>query len=201
MISFVNYLGKMRGYPQFSFWISITLVKIYIPCVVINRGKNTIELVGTVLKLPLCDKCDNCHFVINVSVIVSIILSSNFTVNNIVVVKVIIILTYIANATFSISRTYIVTVSDTTTSSVTVSFSLQTNSCQISWTMSLSSSLLLSLSPSCFTNIIAYNIIVNVYIRITVNVTASHYHCYCKNHQQFNYQSQITNMLPLHLSM
>ena len=49
MILFVNYLGKMRGYPQFSFWISITLVKIYIPCVIINRGKNTIELVGTVL--------------------------------------------------------------------------------------------------------------------------------------------------------
>ena len=34
---------------QFSFWISITLVKIYIPCVIINGGKNTIELVGTVL--------------------------------------------------------------------------------------------------------------------------------------------------------
>ena len=46
----MNYLGKMRGYPQFSFWISITLVKIYIPCIIINRGKNTIELVGTVLK-------------------------------------------------------------------------------------------------------------------------------------------------------
>ena len=50
MILFVNYLGKMRGYTQFSFWISITLVKIYVPCVIINRGKNTIELVGTVLK-------------------------------------------------------------------------------------------------------------------------------------------------------
>ena len=50
MILLVNYLGKMRGYPQFSFWISITLLKIYIPCIIINRGKNTIELVGTVLK-------------------------------------------------------------------------------------------------------------------------------------------------------
>ena len=49
MILFVNYLGKMRGYPQFSFWISITLVKINISCVIINRGKNTIELVGTIL--------------------------------------------------------------------------------------------------------------------------------------------------------
>ena len=39
----------MRGYPQCSFWISITLVKIYIPCIIINQGKNTIELVGTVL--------------------------------------------------------------------------------------------------------------------------------------------------------
>ena len=41
----------MRGYPQFSFWISITLVKIYISCIIINQGKNTFELVGTVLKL------------------------------------------------------------------------------------------------------------------------------------------------------
>ena len=39
----------MRGYPQFTFWILITLVKIYISCIVINRGKNTFELVGTVL--------------------------------------------------------------------------------------------------------------------------------------------------------
>ena len=43
----------MRGYPQFSFWISITLVKIYIPYVTINRSKNTIELVGTVLNRAL----------------------------------------------------------------------------------------------------------------------------------------------------
>ena len=40
----------MRGYPQFSFWISIALVKIYISWIIINRGKNTSELVGTVLK-------------------------------------------------------------------------------------------------------------------------------------------------------
>ena len=38
------YLWKMRGYPQFSVWISITLVKIYISCIIINRGKNTFEL-------------------------------------------------------------------------------------------------------------------------------------------------------------
>ena len=45
----------MRGYPQFSFWISITLVKIYSSCIIINRGKNTFELVGTVLKfLKFC---------------------------------------------------------------------------------------------------------------------------------------------------
>ena len=41
----------MRGYSQFSFWISITLVKIYIFCIIIHRGKNTFELVGTVLKV------------------------------------------------------------------------------------------------------------------------------------------------------
>ena len=39
----------MRGYPRFSFLISITLVKIYISRIIINRGKNTFELVGTVL--------------------------------------------------------------------------------------------------------------------------------------------------------
>ena len=39
----------MRGYPQVSFWISIALVKKYISCVIINRCKNTFDLVGTVL--------------------------------------------------------------------------------------------------------------------------------------------------------
>ena len=39
----------MRGYPTFSFWISIKLVQIYISCIIINRDKNTFELVGTVL--------------------------------------------------------------------------------------------------------------------------------------------------------
>ena len=37
--------------PRFSFWISITLVKIYLSCIIINRGKNTFELVSTVLNL------------------------------------------------------------------------------------------------------------------------------------------------------
>ena len=41
----------MRGYPQFSFWISIALVKIYISCIIINPGKSTFELVGTVLNV------------------------------------------------------------------------------------------------------------------------------------------------------
>ena len=45
----MNYLCKMCGYPHFSFWISITLVKIYLSCIIINPGKNTFELVGTVL--------------------------------------------------------------------------------------------------------------------------------------------------------
>jgi len=40
----------MRGYPQFSFWISKALVNIYISSIIINRGKITFELVGTVLK-------------------------------------------------------------------------------------------------------------------------------------------------------
>ena len=48
----------MRGYPQFSFWISIALVKIYISYIIINRGKNTFELVGTVLKSMKLDPPD-----------------------------------------------------------------------------------------------------------------------------------------------
>ena len=43
----------MRGYPKFSFSISITLVKICISRIITNRGKNTFALVGTVLKLLL----------------------------------------------------------------------------------------------------------------------------------------------------
>ena len=39
---------KMCGYPQFSSWISVTLVKIYISCLIINHGKNTFELVDTI---------------------------------------------------------------------------------------------------------------------------------------------------------
>ena len=40
---------KMRGYPQFSFWISITLVQICFSRIFSKRRKNTFELVGTVL--------------------------------------------------------------------------------------------------------------------------------------------------------
>ena len=43
----------MRGYRQFSFSISITLVKIYISRIITNRGKNTFELVGTALNRNL----------------------------------------------------------------------------------------------------------------------------------------------------
>ena len=42
---------KSEVTPKFSFWISITLGKIYLSCIIINRGKNTFELVGTVLKV------------------------------------------------------------------------------------------------------------------------------------------------------
>ena len=37
----------MHGYPQFSLWISIT---VYISFIIIKWGKNTFELVGTILK-------------------------------------------------------------------------------------------------------------------------------------------------------
>ena len=39
----------MRRYPQFSFWISIVLVNIYIFCIIINRGKNTFKVVSIFL--------------------------------------------------------------------------------------------------------------------------------------------------------
>ena len=42
----INYLWKCVVTTIFFFWISITLVKIYISCVIINRGK-----VGSVLNL------------------------------------------------------------------------------------------------------------------------------------------------------
>ena len=40
----------MRGSSQFSFWISIALVKICFSCLFSGPRKNTFELVGTVLK-------------------------------------------------------------------------------------------------------------------------------------------------------
>ena len=48
-----NYLRKVLGYPQFSFWISITLVKICFFRIFSKPHKNTFELVGTVLKNSL----------------------------------------------------------------------------------------------------------------------------------------------------
>ena len=49
----VDYLRKMRGYPQFSFWISITLVKICFSRIFSKPRKNTFESVGTVLSNKL----------------------------------------------------------------------------------------------------------------------------------------------------
>ena len=49
-ILLINYLRKMRGYPQVSLWISITLVKICFSRIFSKPRKNTFELVGTVLK-------------------------------------------------------------------------------------------------------------------------------------------------------
>ena len=40
----------MFGYPQFSFWISMTLVEIYISCIIRSKGNNIFEFVGKVLK-------------------------------------------------------------------------------------------------------------------------------------------------------
>ena len=46
----INYLRKMLGYPQFSFWNSITFVKICFSRIFSKPRKNTFELVATVLK-------------------------------------------------------------------------------------------------------------------------------------------------------
>ena len=37
----VNYLSKMHGYPQFSFWIPRVLIKIYFIRIVLNRAKRS----------------------------------------------------------------------------------------------------------------------------------------------------------------
>ena len=47
---------KMRGYPPFSSLISVTLVKIYISCLIVNQGKNTFELVDTISIVPITPK-------------------------------------------------------------------------------------------------------------------------------------------------
>ena len=50
-LSLLNYLSKMRGFPQFSFWIPIALAKICFSCIYSHKPrKNTSVLVGTVLK-------------------------------------------------------------------------------------------------------------------------------------------------------
>ena len=42
---------KNAWLPPTFLWISITLGKIYVSCIIINRGKNSFELLGTFLKL------------------------------------------------------------------------------------------------------------------------------------------------------
>ena len=40
----LNYLSKMHGYPQFSFWIPRVLTKIYFLRIVLNRAKISREI-------------------------------------------------------------------------------------------------------------------------------------------------------------
>ena len=42
----LNYLSKMHGYPQFSYWIPTVLTKIYFLRIVLNRAKNIPVLVS-----------------------------------------------------------------------------------------------------------------------------------------------------------
>ena len=48
-ILLINYLRKMCGYPRFSFWISLTYVKIFFSHIFSKLHKNVYESVGTVL--------------------------------------------------------------------------------------------------------------------------------------------------------
>jgi len=48
----LNYLWKMRGYPQFSFWILTAIAKFCSFHIVLNRAKNIVVLVGKFLKKP-----------------------------------------------------------------------------------------------------------------------------------------------------
>jgi len=43
----LNYLSKMHGYPQFSFWKPRVLTKIYFLRIVLNRAKNIPILVSS----------------------------------------------------------------------------------------------------------------------------------------------------------
>ena len=43
------FIFEKRGYPRFSFWISVTLVKIWFSSILSKLRKNIFELVGTVL--------------------------------------------------------------------------------------------------------------------------------------------------------
>ena len=77
----LNYLSKMHGYPQFSFWIPRVLTKIYFLRIVLNLGKYpciskhhrseirvsrdaqnvcAITIVGTVLKWAFQDEALFC---------------------------------------------------------------------------------------------------------------------------------------------
>ena len=47
----------MHGYPQLSFWILITLVKICFSCILSKPHKNTFELVGTIFNSVEILKC------------------------------------------------------------------------------------------------------------------------------------------------
>ena len=48
----LNYLSKMHGYPQFSFWIPRVLTKIYFLRIVLNREKNITVLVSITDRKP-----------------------------------------------------------------------------------------------------------------------------------------------------
>ena len=61
----------MCGYPQFSFWISITLVEICFTRMFSQPRKNSFELVGTVLKTSLFHFRQNAYFILTLPFVVN----------------------------------------------------------------------------------------------------------------------------------
>ena len=53
----LNYLSKMHGYPQFSFWIPRVVTKIYFHRIVLNRAKISLYWQALAIGNPSIWRC------------------------------------------------------------------------------------------------------------------------------------------------